>query len=144
MQPFSGPVIDASVVAAAVLDDEVPPIASAALRGVAERGAIVPSLFWYEMRNVFVVAVRRKRTSDEAAALKLRQLRTLDIAVVPEPRDEAIWRIAGAHSLTAYDAAYAVVAVRENRPLATLDKALIRAGEAGAFARWLPTSAPPP
>ena len=144
MRFFSGPIIDASVVVAAILDDEVPPMATALLREVGEQGAIVPSLFWYEMRNVLLLAVRKGRISSERAAWKLAQLRALDIAVVSEPGDDAVRLTAGKHGLTAYDAAYAVVATREGRPLATLDKALIRAGRSGAFELWRPTSAPPP
>ena len=98
----------------------------------------MPALFWYEIRSVLLVTVRRARTSQERIVSKLSDLRTLPIEVGEEPSGETVMRLAADHSLTGYDAAYAALAVGTDRPLATLDKELIVAGQAGAFDLWHP------
>ena len=59
--PFA---IDASVVAAWALDEN-DAIADAAARRLRNDSAIVPDLWWYELRNVLVIAERRSPRSME-------------------------------------------------------------------------------
>jgi hypothetical protein len=54
-------VVDCSVAAAWALVDERTAWTSTALQTVTVEGAIVPSLFWYEIRNILVVNERRGR-----------------------------------------------------------------------------------
>ena len=127
------------IVIAGLVDDEDAPEADALLREVAQKGAIVPALFWDELRSVLLVLERKARSSRTRTEAHLRHVRSLPIAVVPPLADEPILRVARAHGLTAYDAAYAALAAERGLPLATLDKALLRAGRTGAFALWSPT-----
>jgi len=58
--PFA---IDASVVAAWALDEN-DAVADAAARRLQSDPAIAPGLWWYELRNVLVIAERRRRLTE--------------------------------------------------------------------------------
>ncbi len=53
-----------------------------------------------------------------------------------------VHRLAVAHSLTAYDAAYLELAVRHGRPLATLDGSLRAAAKAEGMGVFSPIQSP--
>lgn len=102
---------------------------------MAERGAVVPSLWRLEVANGLLGAVRRGRLAVERRDALLEALLEMDIAIDAET-DLHAWsgtvRLAEAHGLTAYDAAYLELAQRRRLPLATLDAALAQAArEAG-------------
>ncbi len=122
-------VVDASVAAAWLLPDERSEAADAVLERLALDGAHAPSLLWYELRNILVMATRRGRLPDGEAALALSRLRRLPIETVDMTLsdDAAVLRAAREHRLTAYDAAYLALAQNLNVPLATADRALARA-----------------
>lgn len=136
--------MDASIVVAALVDDEDVVAADRLIERVAEVGAVAPSLFWHELRAVLLLLERKKRLAAGTAETLVRRLRALDVIVSDEADDASVLRFARAHDLTAYDAAYAALAVKRSLPLATLDKALLAAGQAGAFRLWSPSAAPPP
>ena len=69
----------------------------------------------------------------------MRSLRALDIKTGLRLTDADVFAMAQGHRLTGYDATYGALAAREGAPLATLDKALIVAGQSSAFALWTPT-----
>ena len=100
---------------------------------MADRGAVVPSLWHLEVANSLTVAVRRKRISPAERADALSDLAQLDVSVDDETEQHA-WRattqLADLHGLSVYDAVYLELAQRKRLPLVTLDKALIRAAEA--------------
>ena len=52
---------DVSAILALALDDEDASFADSVIAAIARSEAIVPSLFWYEIRNVLIMAERRKR-----------------------------------------------------------------------------------
>ena len=54
-------VLDASVAACWVFDDEDHPIAALALERIRNDEARAPSLWWFELRNALIVDERRKR-----------------------------------------------------------------------------------
>ncbi|MEM9879343.1 MAG: type II toxin-antitoxin system VapC family toxin [Pseudomonadota bacterium] len=131
-------VLDASAVAGAVFKDEDPAFAAAALRMAAKQGAQVPSLFWYEVRNLLLIGERRGRLLAASPEDTMTMLRLGGLGQAHDLDDAAILAVGRTHDLSGYDAAYAALAIRENAPLATLGKKLIAAGEAGAFTLWQP------
>jgi predicted nucleic acid-binding protein len=126
-------VLDCSILMAAYLPDEQTTLAEAALRIVAEHGAIVPAQWPAEVANVLLMCVRRGRI-DLAQMAALRD----EIVRLPVEIDPAslaciigpVWQLAHTHNLTVYDAAYLELAQRAQIPLATLDDALRRAAGA--------------
>ena len=54
----------------------------------------------------------------------------MPIEIDPDPPGDAVITLARRHTLTVYDASYLELAMRENVPLATLDKKLAAAAEA--------------
>ncbi len=123
-------VLDASIAAAWALQDEDEPAARAALKRIAVDEAVVPALFWYEIRNILVVSERRGRITEAQTRQFLRSLALLPIAVDSGPEEERVLGLARHHKLTSYDAAYLELAQRESIRLASLDDALLRAAKA--------------
>lgn len=133
-------VLDSSATLAWVHGDERTSTIAAVFDRVAERGAVVPSLWHLEVANRLTVAVRRERISPAERADVLADLAQLDIAVDDETERHA-WKatmqLADLHSLSVHDAAYLELAQRKRLRLMTLDKALIRAAQgAGVEALW--------
>ncbi|HLE66037.1 MAG TPA: type II toxin-antitoxin system VapC family toxin [Burkholderiales bacterium] len=114
-------VVDASAVAAVVFEEpEAAPLV-AAVRGK----LLAPSLIRYELANL-CLAKLRQASADAAVTLKrYRLLRDLDLRTT-EPDWHALPELAGRWGLSAYDAAYLDVALRERLPLVTLDARLAR------------------
>lgn len=89
----------------------------------------VPSLFWYEISNVLITAVRKKRLEINQARGALARLCELPIGtdatdgVVVNRR---IFDLALMHDLSFYDAAYLELADRIGASLKTFDKAILR------------------
>ncbi|HEV2278368.1 MAG TPA: type II toxin-antitoxin system VapC family toxin [Acidobacteriaceae bacterium] len=125
-------VLDVSVTAAWAFSDEVNPHAFAILSRMDKDHALVPPLWWFEVRNVLIVNERRKRITESATAAFLRRLAQLPIQVESLPQEPAILRLARAHGLSVYDAAYLELAMREGISLATEDAGLVRAATAEA------------
>jgi predicted nucleic acid-binding protein len=92
--------------------------------------AIVPSLWWFEVRNILVVNERRKRITEFDTDNFLKQISHLAVRTDRIPDEAAVLRLARTRRLTVYDAAYLELAHRENLPLATLDAHLARAARA--------------
>jgi predicted nucleic acid-binding protein len=117
-------VLDASIAACWAFQDESHPDADLAFARIRTEEAVVPSLWWFEVRNILIVNERRRRISESATAAFLRDLSRLRIRIDSGPQESAILRLARLHRLSVYDAAYLEVAQRERLPLATLDKTL--------------------
>lgn len=122
-------VLDASVAAAWLFDDEQEPRADAALRRLEEHGALVPQLWHSEVRNCVLMAERRGRLTPDSAADRLRALATLPIHTDPDPDLDTALDLARAHGLSFYDALYLELALRHAARLASLDTALLRAAQ---------------
>ncbi|ANP84949.1 type II toxin-antitoxin system VapC family toxin [Rhizobium leguminosarum] len=120
-------VVDASVAAAWLLADEESRTAEEALSFLETEDALVPDLFWHEMRNILLTAERRKRISNEDVLACLMRLTSLPLRTVSSEDHLPILRLAGKYQLSAYDAAYLALAVAENVSPATLDARLERA-----------------
>ena len=121
---------DASVVAAWVLPDEEASVADLALDRLGEEPAKVPDVFWHELRNLLLSAERRGRIDRRHADASLARLRHLRIQLVPQADDIEVMALARTHRLTAYDASYLALAIREGCAPVTLDRRLKEAAAA--------------
>jgi predicted nucleic acid-binding protein len=124
-------VLDASITACWAFQDEDHPDASLAFERVRTEEAVVPSLWWFEVRNILIGNERRRRIAESDTAAFLLNLSRLRIRVDRVPDDGAVLRLARTHRLSVYDAAYLELAQREGLPLSTLDADLQEAA-AGA------------
>ncbi len=123
-------VLDASVTACWAFQDEEHPLAGLALRRLTTDDAIVPALWWFEVRNILVVNERRGRMAESATRVFLRQLASLPVRVDPIPAEDEVLRLARTHRLSVYDAAYLELSCRQGLPIASLDVALVNAAKA--------------
>ncbi len=129
----TGIVIDASVALAWCFPDEASDYADGVLVALDGRTAMVPAIWPVEVANALLVGERRKRIRQPEVRRFLDLLKGLSILEDGQPFADTVSNIlplAREHDLSAYDAAYLDVAVRHGAPLATLDKALQKAGRA--------------
>ncbi len=126
-------IVDASVAAAWVLDDEREPRADAALARLEVRGGMVPQLWHLEVRNVLLTAERRGRIAADLVDDRLAGLAELPIRTAAEPDLDEVLALARSHRLSVYDAVYLALARRHDAPLATLDAALAAAAHAAGL-----------
>lgn len=122
-------VLDASVVITWAMRDEDHPVADIAFERIQTDSAIVPAIWWYEVRNSLLVNERRNRIAPEDVAQFLSDLSAFDIEVRPAERSQQTLELARQHRLSIYDAAYLALALERQIPIATLDEALQRAAE---------------
>jgi predicted nucleic acid-binding protein len=121
-------VLDASVTVCWCFEDEHDARADAAAELLlADGSAIAPLIFWFEVRNVVMMGMRRGRTSEALMIEWLTKTMRAPITLDALPPEELVFSLAQRHRLTFYDAAYLELAQRENVALATLDQALARA-----------------
>ena len=125
-----GIVLDSSIVGCWCFPDETSPTADAAFDQLSRDDAIVPVLWWFEVRNVLVVNERRGRIDTVGSAAFLAELEKLPILFDRQSHSETLLTLARAHRLTIYDAAYLELARRLDAPLATLDQKLAAAARA--------------
>ncbi len=124
-------VLDASIAVCWLYRAEQDDRADAALDLLKWRSdAIVPALWWYEIRNAALVGMRRSRISNVDVKDFLEDIDDLPISASHAQNDEPIFTLAQLHRLTFYDAAYLELAQREGVALATLDQALAKAATA--------------
>lgn len=126
-------VLDCSIVLAWAFSDELSGEADRAMTLAAERGLVVPAIWWYEIRNVLVMGERRGRIEPESSRAVLAALAELNPVRDFEHHDATIMDVARSYGLSVYDAAYVEVARRLALPLATLDKSLRRAAGMAAI-----------
>jgi predicted nucleic acid-binding protein len=120
-------VVDASVAASWLLPDEGLSESAEAFARLASDFALVPALWWFEMRNVFVINERRGRLDSTQTSRALALLDGLPIRLDTGVDEASLLRLARQYRLSAYDAAYLEIAQRQVVPLATLDAALASA-----------------
>ncbi|KXU37526.1 hypothetical protein AXK11_02190 [Cephaloticoccus primus] len=120
-------VIDASMAAAWTLDDEKSVAGERILHEVRAFLRITTTLFWHEYRSILIANQKRRRVSQERIPAMLREVRALEIAEYQLDDDEVIIALAFQYNLSAYDAAYLALALKENAILATNDKKLAQA-----------------
>jgi predicted nucleic acid-binding protein len=120
-------VLDASVSGCWAFASEDHPVADMAFSSLQTEEAVVPALWWFEVRNILVVNERRGRIQGRESDSFLRALAEFRIRIDREPEQAAVLRMARAQALSVCDAAYLELAHREKLPLATLDRRLGKA-----------------
>ena len=123
-------VLDASIAACWAFEDEDHPTAALALERIRSDEALVPSLWWFEVRNRLIVNERRGRLTEADVATFLRGLNRLGLSIDRSPDESVVLSLARRHRLTVYDVSYLELAQREGVPLATLDTDLAKAARA--------------
>ena len=131
---MKAPVPSSSIALAWVLRDKPSVSAGAVLERVVEVGGVAPSLWWVEVRNGLVTAERRGRLTQEDTAAAVQAIDALGIQLDQAPDSTSLLRLARTHGLTAYDAMYLELSIRQQRPLATLDRKLSAAAQAEGVA----------
>jgi predicted nucleic acid-binding protein len=120
-------VLDCSISAAWLFEDEASPETDALLRQLRDESALVPTLWHLELGNVLIQAERRRRISAAQISVRLELIASLPIVTDGETDARALREtlaLARAENLTTYDAAYLELALRRGLPLATQDKLL--------------------
>jgi len=121
-------VMDATIAASWALPDEKNELSDSLLSMLQIDGALVPMLFWYEIRHILAQAERQQCITPTDTVAFLHFLECLEIRQRDQGDGEAILRLARVHQLSVYSAAYLELALRENMPLMTLDRDLAMAG----------------
>ena len=124
-------VVDCSITLPWFLEDERTKFTDQILNAIHEVEYWVPSIWRLEMVNGLLMAERRKRIDkawriesvDQASRLKVR----VDLI---QPGMSTVANLADRHGLTAYDAAYLELAMRQKFGLITQDQELVRAADA--------------
>ncbi len=119
-------VLDASTTIAWALNESYR-FAAQAWERMKDDHALVPTLWWFELRNALVVNERRGRITEQQTARFLRNVERLAITIDNTPDESGVLTLARRHRLTVYDVAYVELALRNELPLATLDAMLATA-----------------
>lgn len=128
-------VVDPSAAAAWVMPDEAQPAAN----DLYAQARLVPDLFhapqlWiWQMGNVLMMGHRRKRITAQEVERGMELLAATRVVFDAAPnahRQAQIGRLALAHDLTFYDAAYLELVLRLNGQLASRDRQLLTAAAA--------------
>ena len=127
-------VLDASIVLSWCLGDEHDALADRAMQRTIDHGAVVPGIWWYELRNALVVNERRGRIGAEDVRASLADLAEMRISFDTDHDGAVVLDLAGRNGLSVYDAAYVEVAARRALPLASLDSRLRQAAAASRVA----------
>ena|ERR1035437_10151005 len=117
-------VLDASITITWAMRDEDHPLADLAFLEIKSGSAVVPGIWWYEIRNVLVLNERRKRITPDDSNQFLAALEQLSINVDAHRSGTQVIDLSRMYKLSVYDAAYLALAKNERLPLATLDKDL--------------------
>jgi predicted nucleic acid-binding protein len=123
-------VVDASVAASWLLPDEHDPRADELLAELEVARGIVPRLWHHEIRNVLLVAHRRRRISATGMTERVAGLSALQLDTDDEPDLEGALALAAKHGISFYDGLYLELACRRQARIATLDKRLRGAARA--------------
>ena len=132
-------VLDCSVTMAWCFEDEADRYSDGVLAALSRNAVIVPGLWPLEVANVLLVSERRGRLGSEDARRFLKHLAGLPITVdATVPDASEILALGRTHNLSAYDAAYLHLAIRERLPLATRDRTLRAAARAARVVSFAP------
>lgn len=118
-------VVDASALAGWLLPDEV----GVDLAALADQHEVfmAPWLLWVEIRNILIVSERRGRIPAAVVDAALETISAFGIVLDTTPSNAAVLTLCRKHGLTAYDALYLDLALRQGAVLATRDTALAKA-----------------
>jgi predicted nucleic acid-binding protein len=122
-------VLDAATTIAWALSESDPDAVRARER-LKDNQALVPALWWFELRNALIINERRGRITEHQTGRFLRNVERLPIIVDHAPDESGVLGLARRHRLSVYDAAYLELALRTALPVATLDAMLAAAARA--------------
>ena len=123
-------VIDNSIVMAWCFEDESDEYTDSILDRLLDSTAFVPAIWPLEVTNVLLVAERKKRLNKKDSQRFIALISALPIVVESTSPFQIFHNtlpLARNHRLSSYDASYLELALQKKLPIATLDKALIRA-----------------
>jgi predicted nucleic acid-binding protein len=124
-------VIDASAALPWFLEDERTSFTEAVLAALGRNEYWVPAIWALELVNGLLMAERRRRIDHARRLEALDQAVRLPIRVDPTPPDiKALSNLAERRGLSAYDASYLELALRQGFGLITLDRGLAEAAAA--------------
>ncbi len=126
-------IADISVVLAWLFEEDQTADALKILPIIEKQGLLVPPLWWSELENGILMGERRGRIAFAELSAFLKLVRALPIRTDETPRhriSDSIITIGRQHQLTAYDATYIELALREAAVLATFDTAIRRCATA--------------
>ena len=133
---MTGIVVDASVALAWCFPDEASEYADGVLVALEGRTVIVPAIWALEITNALLVGERLMRVRLPEIRRFVDLLRGLTITEHSQTIADTVINVlplAREYGLSAYDAAYLDLAVRQGAPLATLDSALQKAGRSAGI-----------
>ena len=119
-------------------EDEAAGYADGVLQKLAKREAVVPAIWPLEVANVLLVGERRKRLTKADSSRFLKLLQGLPITIDVQATSRAfgdIISVARSLTISAYDAAYVELAMREGLQLATRDDSLHKAASKNGIKR---------
>ncbi len=125
-------VLDCSVTMTWLFDDERTEQTDAILDILEKTKAVVPAIWSLEVANVLLFAKRKKRINEKTACAFIDALSLLPIHVDQSTMSRAmhsIFLLAEQTHTTIYDACYLELAYREQVPLVTCDKDLLKAAK---------------
>lgn len=113
------------------------------LASIFEASVSVPGVWSLEVANVIARAEKKFGLTEARSAEFVHALQQMHIQVDPETSVHAMGdtlQLARRYNLSAYDAAYLELALREGLPLATLDEGLIKAVKKAGAKRFISKS----
>lgn len=103
---------------------------------------IIPDLFWAELGNVLLKAVRQGRSTAPSAEESLRKAKGMELPAIPSAElVEEAFVIARKYNRSFYDSIYLALAVSRHAVLITADEKLANATAAQLPVKWLGSSA---
>lgn len=139
---MSGFVIDASVALAWCFDDEATAATATLLDRFEDDHAEVPSLWHLEVANALALGERKRRITPARTSEFIALISGLPIVIDEQTPNRALSTVLGlarSERLSAYDASYLELAMRQGVPLATKDDDLAKAARRVGVA-LLPTA----
>ena len=133
---MTGVVIDASLALAWCFPDGASEYADGVLVALEGRTVMVPPVWALEITNAVLVAERRKRVKQADVRRFVELLGGLTLIEQSQTAIDTVSSVlplARQYGLSAFDAAYLDVAVRQGAPLATLDSTLEKAGRSAGI-----------
>ena len=125
-------VLDASTTLAWLFEDETSEYAERVLDRLQDDTALVPGVWPLEVANSLIFAERKGRITSAGLTRSAEVTRNLPVLIMDMSATlafGAVVEVARSQELTAYDAAYLELAMREGVPIATQDKPLLAAAE---------------
>ncbi len=136
---MKGAVIDASVIAASLLQEELEGYATALL--ASNRVQMAPAIIFPEFGNVLWKRFRRQEINEVEAEKLLAVFSRLPLRITAsEKLIESALQIAVQYDRTVYDSLYVALAVKTDSVMVTADKRLVNAlggGPLEKYVRWL-------